>query len=215
MPFFIIDQGHAIQRHYERKPAAQPTDGVTPVAATKNLRSNHEPPSKFPENPAKAVNASTQQGQSGSTNKKPEANPYQQNESFKTVQLASEIMAHPAVTILTSRTAKDAWRLMEQHRIRHLPVMTQDVLVGMITERDILRWLASNQPIETGVDKVMQTRVFAATTNTDIHQLAFWMFDEKLGAIPIVNEEKNVLGIVTRYDLLKVMSHYGPLQVWA
>jgi len=52
----------------------------------------------------------------------------------------SSIMSHPVITIEIDRSAHDASDLMAEHGIRHLPVMQDGQLVGMISVRDLLRY---------------------------------------------------------------------------
>jgi len=116
---------------------------------------------------------------------------------------------------VTHDTPHLAWQKMQQHHIRHIPVVDQGKLVAMVCERDLLLHALNNKALPDSLDKIMIKQVHAALPDTDIHQLAHLMFDERIGSLPIVDAKRQVLGIVTRYDILKVMSAYGPMEYWA
>jgi CBS domain-containing protein len=52
-------------------------------------------------------------------------------------------MSEPAITVSPGATAKEATRLMLDHKIGCLPVVEGHTLVGLVTETDILRYVAS------------------------------------------------------------------------
>ena len=81
-----------------------------------------------------------------------------------------------------------------------------------MSERDILKIYAL---IDSDKQHWFKKKVFAASSNMDIHQLASVMFAEDIGSLPIVNDQQEVIGIVTRTDILKLSSQYGPMEFWA
>jgi len=56
-----------------------------------------------------------------------------------------EVMTRDLVTIDSAFHVEDAMRLMTERRLRHLPVIDDDQLVGMISIGDLLRWVTINQ----------------------------------------------------------------------
>jgi acetoin utilization protein AcuB len=54
-----------------------------------------------------------------------------------------EVMSEPAITASPEATAKEAARLMLEHKIGCLPVIEGHTLVGIVTETDILRYVVS------------------------------------------------------------------------
>ena len=63
-------------------------------------------------------------------------------EVLKTLRV-KEVMSEPAITISPEATAKEAARLMLEHKIGCLPVVEGHALVGIVTETDILRHVVS------------------------------------------------------------------------
>lgn len=187
MPFIMIDQGSTAIRHY----SAPKSTGTTPLSAS---------------NPTRTVETKSQTGHQA----------YQQHlsppQKRQKIFQAFEIMNTPPISIdIESLELKTAWELMQQHKIKHLPITKNGTLNAIVCEGDILKALAFKKTKQPWLEKT----VFAATESTDIHQLAHVMFDEHIGCLPIVNEQRELLGMVTRSDILKLTSQYGPMEFWA
>jgi len=187
MPFIMIDQGSPAIKHYTRPEQT----GTAPLSPT---------------NPARSVESKPQAGQQ----------PYQQhspgNRAPQRVFHAFEIMSTPAISLeIHELGLKSAWELMHKHSIKHLPITKNGTLNAIVCESDILKALA----FKHDQSQWLQQKVFAATEQTDIHQLAHVMFDENIGCLPIVNDNHEILGMVTRSDILKLSSQYGPMEFWA
>ena len=52
-----------------------------------------------------------------------------------------EIMTSPAITVTPAETVEHCMRIMTEHRIRHLPVVDQEKVVGMISIGDMVNWI--------------------------------------------------------------------------
>lgn len=186
MPFIMIDQGSPAIRQY----SVPKQSGTTALNATNPTR----PVQGKPESGPKAYREAAQ------------------NKPKQKVFSAFEIMTQPVISLESDQLGlKVAWQIMQKHKIKHLPITKNGTLDAIVTEGDILKALAFKQ----NQNQWLQRKVFAATQNTDIHQLAHVMFDEHIGCLPIVNEHNEMLGMVTRSDLLKLTSQYGPLEFWA
>lgn len=57
----------------------------------------------------------------------------------------AELMLAPALTIAPDTSIDEAMRLMTEHHVRHLPVMRGDVLVGIISIGDLVKWIITVQ----------------------------------------------------------------------
>lgn len=138
------------------------------------------------------------------------------------VARVGEIMSSPVFTIAESDSLLDAWELMTQHSIYHLPVLNDaEVLVGMISFHEILqRAIVSHEgQIEEirqeTVAQWMHKEVITTLKKTDIRKVAQVMIQYQIGSVVIMNEEKQLLGIVTLSDLVKRLAEEPPLTVYA
>ena len=116
-------------------------------------------------------------------------------------------------TIQEDDFVKTAVTLVLQNRIRHLPVVRGDSLVGIISDRDLKRAMPSvvagatsdeYQAFmeETSIKEVMTVNPITCTPETDMVDLVREFCQHKVGAIPVVEGER-VVGIVTQTDMMQ------------
>lgn len=116
-----------------------------------------------------------------------------------------DIMRPRPLTISSTDTLGNAQRTMMRARIRHLPVMSGEHLVGILTERDLLAARA-HADVEDAwwkilVAREMRTPVQTAGPDDSVSEVAGRMAVSKIGALPIV-ERGALLGIITVSDVL-------------
>lgn len=107
------------------------------------------------------------------------------------------------VTIPPSATVLDAARLMTEHGIGGTPVMSDGQMVGMFTERDILRRVvvALRDPATTVVSEVMSAPVISCGRETTTEECTEIMTARRMRHLPVV-DETGLCGIVTIGDIL-------------
>jgi acetoin utilization protein AcuB len=139
----------------------------------------------------------------------------QQNPSR--VSLLAEIMSEQIITLTADASVNDAWQLFQHHGFHHIPIIDEDnSVLAMLSDRDILQGPSSHKNIN--LENIMQfssKRVFCFSPDTDIRQATRILYEYDLGALPIISDNHQILGIVSRTDIMKVVSHYGPLELWA
>lgn len=134
---------------------------------------------------------------------------------------ASEIMSSPVVTVRPEITIREAWSLFLNENVHHMPVVSEnDKITGIISDRDLLKKLIINDGVvekaeDSTVFDVMTKEVIAASPYTDIRRIAKAMFDHHIGAMPVVDQDGSLKGIITRSDILYAVIHRPELRLWA
>jgi acetoin utilization protein AcuB len=130
-------------------------------------------------------------------------------------QLVRDWMAHELVTITVDTTLPEASRLMKEYHIRHLPVMNDKKLVGIVTWGDIREASASdsttlsiyelNALLDTLCASYFMTRQpITIDPEDDIAYAAEIMLDNKIGCLPVVSGDR-LMGLITESDIIRVV----------
>jgi acetoin utilization protein AcuB len=134
-------------------------------------------------------------------------------DSFMTT--VSHWMTKTVVTVKPHDTVRQARELMSKHRINQLPVVVNEKLVGIVTDRDIRDAYPSSLRLLRGkdiddfadahtIEEVMTYSVIAVNPHTSLREAAQRLRRQRLGALPVVDKEK-LVGIITRSDLLDAL----------
>jgi acetoin utilization protein AcuB len=120
------------------------------------------------------------------------------------VILLREIMSPRPVTVAPETPLSEARRLLAQHGIRRLPVMSGRRLVGIVSDRDLRS--ASAHPEQTAVAEIMTREVVTVSPRTRVDEAARLMLAGRFGGLP-VTDGGELTGIVTETDLLRALVH--------
>jgi CBS domain-containing protein len=114
----------------------------------------------------------------------------------------SEVMSTDVKIANPKQSIQDAARMMAEIDAGAIPVGEGDRLVGMITDRDIaVRAVAAGKPANTSVSDVMSHEVKYCFESDDVDAVSVNMADLKLRRLPVVNQEKQLVGIVSLADI--------------
>ncbi len=127
----------------------------------------------------------------------------------------AELMTRDVVTLTEDETLAHAQRCMARGRIRHLPVVREGRLVGLITHRDLL---AASFSIFAEINTNEQRRVFdtvrvveamhrdvvTVSPGLSVSKAARILLENKYGCLPVVDEEDHLVGILTEADFLRL-----------
>jgi acetoin utilization protein AcuB len=106
-----------------------------------------------------------------------------------------------------------AWQLMQRHRFRHLPIVQDRRLVGIVSDRDILVRASRRADGEIVVPRepVAQAMTAAPITggkDTRVGSLVKTMTEHHIDAVPVVDDSDALVGLVTSTDLLLLLAEY-------
>lgn len=126
--------------------------------------------------------------------------------------LVDKRMTRDVVVVAPHQPLAEALRLTRARRIRHLPVVDDGVLVGMVSDRDVRLALPSplTEPDEervaflerTPVSALMQTDVATVGPRDAVEDAAKLMRRMRIGALPVVDAHGALLGILSESDVL-------------
>ncbi|MFM1848714.1 MAG: hypothetical protein RL417_2188 [Pseudomonadota bacterium] len=124
-----------------------------------------------------------------------------------------QIMTREPEYIETKQTLRDAVNKFRELKIRHLPVVREGDLIGMVSDRDIAGFargldIFAPTELEAALDRpvgdFMQGDVVSVDEDTDVGEVIDTMIDQRIGAIPVVDAHSGRLsGIVSYVDILK------------
>ncbi len=129
--------------------------------------------------------------------------------------LVGDIMSHPPIVIDPEATLREAEALMEEERVRRLPVVNvEGRLVGIISRGDVREGLSvssTGSPYAPDAEEhwltvadVMTSEVVTVTPATPLWQAAELMLKHKIGGLPVV-EGDEVVGMITESDIFKLL----------
>jgi len=100
-------------------------------------------------------------------------------------------------------TVLHAAQFMSEHRIGALPVLDGDRIVGMFSERDILRRIVAEarDPAQTTVADIMTVEVACCTPDTHLEEARGAMKNRRIRHLPVVDGDERLLGIISIGDL--------------
>lgn len=114
-----------------------------------------------------------------------------------------EIMTSPAEYVAPTTAIADAAELMRDHDIGVLPIGKDDHLIGVITDRDIVtRGVAKHLDLDSvQVGSIMSEGVLYCHQDDDMDQVANNMAEQRVHRLPVVDENKRLVGMVSTGDL--------------
>lgn len=122
--------------------------------------------------------------------------------------LVQDLMTRSPLTIEASSSLADARRLMKRHGVRHLPVMDEGVLVGLISDRDVklIEAHTKSDPKDISLAQAMSRAPWTVAPSTPLEVAARHMARHKLGSSVVVDNEQQVVGIFTSQDGLRALA---------
>jgi CBS domain-containing protein len=130
--------------------------------------------------------------------------------------LVKDWMTREVVTISSKTTLPEAHRLMMSKRIRRLPVMQKNRLVGIITRGDVRgaepsgatslnMWELNYVLSKLEVEKIMTPHPITISPEATIVEAADLMLEHKISGLPVVDKQGALVGIITESDIFRLI----------
>ena len=132
------------------------------------------------------------------------------------VPLISEIMTKNIIALNRGDDLETAEMLFKRNKIRHIPVVAEEVIIGMLSYTDLLRISFADAVYETEeevdtlvynmftIDQVMVKNVVTVPTTATIKEVAKILAENEFHALPVVDDGR-LVGIVTTTDLINYL----------
>ena len=116
-------------------------------------------------------------------------------------------MSAPPYTIGDDQTMARAHELMRQHRVRHLPVLRAQKLVGVVSDGDLhmVETLAEVDPRKVRDDEAMTPEVYTVSPDAPLDEVVREMATHKYGSV-IVVDHGHVVGVFTTVDACRAFA---------
>ncbi len=126
-------------------------------------------------------------------------------------------MTKNVITLNENDSAIKIMQLFKEHQIRRIPIVRNGKLVGIVTDRDIksitspkalsmdmyeFYYIISNLKVK---DLMTPNPIFVHP-NDDIEKATILMLENKISGLPVVDDDENLIGIITQTDILKAFS---------
>ena len=142
----------------------------------------------------------------------------QKKNDAKVVRVA-DWMTEEVLAVETFDSIAIARQLMAKHRVNQLPVLDNNHLVGIVTDRDIRDAYPTSMMINRGeeidrfaakvtVEEAMTRDIFIVRPETPLTTAVGLLRRHRIGSLPVV-QNKNLVGIITRSDILDFVLRDG------
>ena len=130
--------------------------------------------------------------------------------------LVKNWMSKAFKTVDEKASMQDATKYMKEHKVRMLPVMKKKKLVGIVTDRDLKRASASDATsleihellyllTKIKVKDIMTKKVITVPPDFTIEETAQVLLKNRIGGVPVVDEDGQVVGTITQTDLFRAL----------
>jgi len=134
---------------------------------------------------------------------------------FKDIKV-KDWMTHPVISIPLDTSVSTAQHQMREMHIRHLPIVDHHRLVGILSLGDLREaspsdatalsiWELNYLWEQLTVEKIMTRKVITVRPNDLITDVLRMMIDHKFSALPVVDEDRILVGILTETDIFRMV----------
>jgi acetoin utilization protein AcuB len=123
-----------------------------------------------------------------------------------------DVMTRDPITLSPTETVGQADELMTQNKFRQIPIVMNKELVGIVTDRDIRSFLSGSllasphdrdRAYNTRIREIMTSEPITVSPEDDLQEVIELLIEEKMGGIPVVDDNEGLVGIVTYVDVLR------------
>jgi len=114
-----------------------------------------------------------------------------------------EIMQTNLYSLAPSHTVREAAKIIGEKDVGSVLIIKEGKLVGIFTERDLARLIAKGVSLDTPLEKVMTKNLITIGPEDTLIKATCKMIEHDIRHLPVVNENGELLGIISNRDILK------------
>ena len=113
-----------------------------------------------------------------------------------------DVMSQDLIFGYVPGTVKDALKTLAKHNVSGMPILKKETkqVVGIVTRTDIFR-----NPDEDQLALIMTEKYHSVEKDQDIKKAAKLLYENRIHGLPVINNRKNLVGIISPTDILKVI----------
>jgi acetoin utilization protein AcuB len=132
----------------------------------------------------------------------------------KEMLLIKEVMARPVIFVDMDATIGKMYELFQKHKFHHLPVVEEGELVGVISDRDILRQISpfigtiseqlrDRNTLNKKAHQIMTRKPVTISENDSLLNAAKLMTTQRISCLPVIGETGKLTGMITLKDIVR------------
>ncbi|MFA5398082.1 MAG: CBS domain-containing protein [Methanogenium sp.] len=138
--------------------------------------------------------------------------------AYQSESLVEDVMTTSPRVITPGETMQSAAREMTRHKFRRLPVVSNDVLFGIVTAMDIMKYVgdgaifekmttgSTDEVLDISVRTLMTTDLQTTTPSANVGDVARFMLAKGVGGLPVI-EDSRLVGMITEYDMVRALQN--------
>jgi acetoin utilization protein AcuB len=123
--------------------------------------------------------------------------------------LVEEIMKEKLITLSPDETIKTALKLLQEHHIRHIPIINDcNQVIGIVSDRDVRDASPSTfekdtnpEQLKNPIKSIMTTPVTTVHPLDFVEEVASIFYEQEIACVPVTRDDK-LVGIITEKDML-------------
>lgn len=142
-------------------------------------------------------------------------------ENLEPVYHIKDVMTKDVIYMDSKSTLEEVYNVIKNKKVHQIPITTfGKKVVGIINKKILLNLLindieSAKETLRKKVEDLYLPEIIVAEPETDIKRVVQIMLDSRLDAIPIVDENDILIGIVSKSDILRAVAHLPKLQLWS
>lgn len=132
-----------------------------------------------------------------------------------------DIMTKKFISVDSKATLWDAYHILKKKQISQVPIVTfGNHIINMLSKKILLNLIVDDienkqSIMEAQIDTITLPEVITVDPLSDIRKVAKVMIKYKIDAIPVVNKNNIIIGIVSKTDIIDAISHIPNFKIWA